>query len=56
MVYCGFFGAGHNVNFRTLQGMGLFPDQHPYQIKYCKEDFKKILEMGGINVQDAFID
>lgn len=56
MVYCGFFGAGHNVNFRTLQDAGLFPDQHPYQIKYNEEDYKKILEMGGINVQDAFID
>ena len=55
VVYCGFFGAGNNVNFATLQANGLFPD-YPYQIKYTPDQFKQILEMGGVNVQTTFID
>ncbi len=54
MVYCGFFGAGHNVNYKKLQEAGLFPE-HPYKIQYSKDEFKRILEMGGIDEQTAFV-
>ena len=54
LVYCGFFGAGNNVNFNALKTNGLFPC-YPYQIKYAPNQFKQILEMGGVNVQTAFV-
>lgn len=55
LVYCGFFGAGNNVNYKALKDEGLFED-YPYQIRYTIQEYKRILEMGGINVQTAFID
>ena len=55
LVYCGFFGAGNNVNYKALKDEGLFED-YPYQIRYTSQEYKRILEMGGINVQTAFID
>ena len=55
LVYCGFFGAGNNINYKTLKDEGLFED-YPYQIRYTTDEYKRILEMGGINVQNAFID
>lgn len=55
VVYCGFFGAGNNVNYKSLKEAGLFED-YPYQIRYTSNEYKRILEMGGINVQTAFID
>lgn len=55
MVYNGYFGKGHNVTHKELNDNGLFP-AHPYNINYSKEDFKKILEMGDVNVQNVIID
>ena len=39
----------------ALADAGLFPD-HPYNIKYSKNDFLRILEMGDVNVQNVIID
>lgn len=55
LVYNGFFGKGNNVNHKSLNDVGLFPN-HPYKIDYTKNEFIKILEMGGINVQNIIID
>ncbi|MGF6366439.1 hypothetical protein M2454_002286 [Aequitasia blattaphilus] len=55
LVYNGFFGKGNNVNHKSLKDVELFPT-HPYNIDYTKNEFIKILEMGGINVQNIIID
>lgn len=55
MVYNGFFGRGHNVNFRWLKDHGLF-EQYPYQIEYTKEQFLQILTEGEVNVSNVIID
>ncbi|MDC7291797.1 GNAT family N-acetyltransferase [Blautia schinkii] len=55
MIYNGFFGKGHNINYRTLKDNALF-ETYPYNIDYKKEEFIKILEMGDVNVQNVIID
>lgn len=55
MVYNGFFGKGHNINYKTLKENALF-DTYPYSIDYSKKEFIKILEMGDVNVQNVIID
>lgn len=55
MIYNGFFGKGHNVIHRDLKDQGLF-ETHPYNLDYTKEQFIKILEMGGLDVQNVIID
>jgi hypothetical protein len=54
-IYNGFFGKGHNVIHKELKTLGLF-NVYPYDINYSKDDFKKILELGGQNVQNIIID
>ena len=54
LIYNGYFGKGHNITHHVLNNNGLFED-HPYKIKYTKEEFKKILEMGDVNVQNTII-
>lgn len=54
LVYCGFFGAGNNVTHHDMKQAGLF-ESYPYHIRYDTQKFNKLLEMGGINVQGAFI-
>lgn len=54
MVYNGFFGKGKNITHRSLDERGLFP-AHPYNIEYTKDQFKKILEMGGVDVSNVII-
>ena len=55
MVYNGFFGKGHNINYKTLKENSLF-ETYPYNIDYQKKEFIKILEMGDVNVQNVIID
>lgn len=55
MIYNGFFGKGHNVNYKALKENALF-NTYPYSIDYRKEEFIKILEMGDVNVQNVIID
>lgn len=54
MIYNGFFGKGRNVNHKDLNDLGLFYT-YPYNIKYSKSDFTKILEMGDKDVQNVII-
>ena len=53
-IYNGFFGKGHNVIHKTLKSLGLF-NTHPYNIRLSENDFKRILELGGQNVQNIII-
>lgn len=55
LVYNGFFGEGNNINYKTLKSKGYFYT-YPYEITYTKNDFIKILKLGGINVQNIIID
>ncbi|GAV23289.1 GNAT family protein [Carboxydothermus pertinax] len=55
MIYNGFFGKGKNITFKKLKDMGLF-EGHPYNIRLSREQFLKILELGGKNVQNTIID
>lgn len=54
LVYNGFFGKGKNVTHKSLSDEGLFPS-YPYNIEYTKDQFEKILEMGGVDVSDVII-
>ncbi len=57
LVYCGYFGSGNNVNYDTLQRIGIWKkDVHPYQIKLSSEEIEAIFKEGRINVQDVVID
>lgn len=55
MVYNGYFGKGHNVNYNSLKNEGLFKE-HPYNIEYSKDQYIKILEMGDVDVQNTIVD
>lgn len=54
MVYNGGFGKGHNVTYNDLNENGLF-EEYPYHIQLTSYQFKKILELGGINVRHFII-
>ncbi|TEB12169.1 MULTISPECIES: hypothetical protein [Pelotomaculum] len=55
LLYNGYFGKGHNVNFNSLKQAGLF-EEYPYNIRYTPKEFFSILEMGDIDVQNVIID
>ena len=55
MIYNGFFGKGHNVTNRELVVDNLFPS-HPYNIKYTKDQFCKILKMGDADEHNIIVD
>ncbi|QNU66007.1 hypothetical protein EHE19_014100 [Ruminiclostridium herbifermentans] len=55
LLYNGYLGKGNNINHKTLKQNGWF-EGYPYTNKLSKEQFKRILEMGGKNVQDIIID
>lgn len=60
MLYCGYFGAGNNVNMNTLDSMGHWSNSHggkyPTSIMLTRDDFIQILEKGNIDVDDVIID
>jgi hypothetical protein len=55
LLYNGYFGEGHNVNFFELKQAGLF-EQYPYLIRYSSADFISILKMGDVDVKNVIID
>ncbi len=57
LLYCGFFGAGKNVNLDWLKSNGLWTKNHEYptEIRLSSDQFRIILEKGKINVQDIVI-
>lgn len=54
LVYNGYFGKGKNINYATLKENNLF-ETYPYTNKLTKQQFEKILEMGGKNVRNIII-
>ena len=55
MIYNGFFGKGHNVTNRELVVSNLFLS-HPYNIRYSKDEFSTILQMGDADEHNIIID
>ncbi|WP_142968866.1 hypothetical protein [Enterococcus faecalis] len=55
LVYNGYFGKGNNINHRTLSEHKLF-ETYPYNIEYSKEDFRNILTMGNVQIDNIIID
>lgn len=53
-VYNGYFGKGNNINHFTLNQSGLFND-HPYNVQYSAEQFKYILSLGKVDVNNVII-
>ena len=56
LLYYGFFGAGKNVNWVWLKNNGLWFNTHPFNFRYTKDQFKKVLQEGNIDVDNAIID
>ena len=56
LLYYGYFGAGNNVTMNWLKNNGCWSDQYPANTHLTKEQFKKILNEGEINVSDVIID
>jgi len=56
LLYCGYFGAGNNINHAWLKGHGYFTDQYPALIQVPPDMFKSILREGDIDVSDVIID
>lgn len=54
MVYNGYFGKGHNTNYRRIKEMGLF-ESHPYNTDYTKDQFISILKESNVDVQNVII-
>ena len=56
MVYLGFFGGGHNVNWTWLKQSGLHKECHPNQARYSPSEFFAVLTRGGVSREDVVID
>lgn len=56
LLYCGYFGAGNNVNWIWLKNNGCWPGTHPMNFRYTRTQFKKILREGNIDVDNVIID
>ena len=56
LLYCGYFGAGNNVNWRWLKDNGLWPGTHPMNFRYRRSQFEKILREGNLDVDNVIID
>ena len=56
LLYYGYFGAGNNVNWQWLKNNGCWFDAHPMSFHYSKEQFKKILWEGNIDVNNVIVD
>jgi hypothetical protein len=56
MVYLGYFGLGHNVNWRWLSDNGLWHAGHPNQTTYTRAEFMSILARGDVDVETLVVD
>ena len=55
LVYLGYFGPGRNINWNWLDNNGLIKNCHPNQRTYTRDEFFKILRMGGVSVEDVVV-
>ncbi len=58
LLYYGYFGAGNNVNLDWLMNNGFWVmgQQYPTEVHLSKEQFKRVLMEGNINVSNVIID
>lgn len=56
MLYYGYFGAGHNVNWVWLKNNDCWPGTHPMNFHYSREQIEKILREGNVDVENVIID
>jgi hypothetical protein len=56
MVYLGYFGLGHNVNWRWLSDNGYWRAGHPNQTSYTRAEFMSILERGEVDGEALVVD
>jgi predicted GNAT family N-acyltransferase len=56
LVYLGYFGQGHNVNWIWLKDHGLWQECHPNQARYTPNEFFSILAGGGVAREDVAVD
>lgn len=56
MVYLGYFGPGHNVNWVWLKQNGYWGDQYPNQLSYTPAQFRSILGRGDVDVEALIVD
>lgn len=58
LLYCGYFGAGNNVNMDWLarNGCWVAEDQYPTDVHLNENQFKRILMEGNVNVSNVIID
>lgn len=57
MLYCGYFGEGHNVNMNWLKNNDLWSSDgsYPTSLQLSPEQFKTILTKGNIDVNNIII-
>jgi len=56
MVYLGYFGVGHNVNYMWLWENGYWrKNQYPLQFSFTPAEFKAILERGDVEVATLIV-
>lgn len=55
LVYLGYFGQGHNVNWAWLKDHNLWRAGHPNQAHYTPSEFFSILEGGGVDREDVVV-
>jgi L-amino acid N-acyltransferase YncA len=55
MVYLGYFGPGHNVNWKWLNDRG-YMGSHPHQLAYTREALAAILKAGGVDIATLIVD
>lgn len=56
LLYCGYFGAGNNVNMDWLDNNGFWPHGYPTSRRLSLDEFKAILTEGGRDVSNVIID
>lgn len=57
LLYCGYFGAGNNVNMDWLDNNGCWAsaNQYPTSVHLSESQFAQILREGKVNVSDVII-
>jgi hypothetical protein len=53
-LYNGYFGKGNNINHHTLKKNNLF-NTYPYNVQYTLDEFKYILNLGKVDVNNVII-
>lgn len=56
LLYCGYFGAGNNVNLNRLRELEIWDDgKHPYQMMLDRDQEEILLKEGRLNVKDVAV-